>query len=290
MTDLRLFAITERGVQQLAIPEGATDFGELYHDFALGTYSALRTFDHNRFLQLDWHIARTTRSMKLLGIDYSWDDRHFKRALHGVVSTYPAPDARVRFDILAEPARMGDLVTQELIALKPFQAVPPTYYEEGVGVDYAGDLQRTMAQAKAASFVAARSRLAPGRSQSHYEYLILDRDGHILEGTMTNFWAVKNGEVWTAGEGMLEGVTRRVILSLLPELAIPVRLQAVHRREIPELTEAAITGSSRAVMPVVRIDGVSIGSGRPGPIFERILAAYETYVVRTIRTAVADLD
>jgi branched-subunit amino acid aminotransferase/4-amino-4-deoxychorismate lyase len=290
MTALRLFAVTDKGLVPLDIPEGATDFGELYDTFSLGTYSALRTFEHNQFLQLDWHIARTRQSMQLLGIDYMWNERRFRRALHEAVTAYPAQNARVRFDILSEPARLRDPGTQELIALKPFRPVPSSYYVEGVGAEFASGLRRTMAQAKAASFVAERSQYAPGHTQSHYEYLILDQEGRILEGTMTNFWAVKNGEVWTAEEGVLEGVTRRIILSLLPELGIPLRLAAVHKCEIADLTEAAISGSSRAVVPVVQIDGKKVGEGQPGPIFKRVLSAYQAYVARTIRTAIADLD
>ena len=107
---------------------------------------------------------------------------------------------------------------------------------------------------------------------------------------MSNFWAVRDGEVWTAGEGMLEGVTRKIILALLPELHIPVRLAAVRQDEVPELDEAAISGSSRALVPVVAIGGQQVGDGRPGPIFRRILDAYQEYVAGAVKTAVSGLD
>ena len=58
------------------------------------------------------------------------------------------------------------------------------------------------------------------------EYLILDNGGHILEGTGSNFYGIKDGVVYTAGKGVLDGITRKVILSLLPDLKIPLRLQA----------------------------------------------------------------
>jgi branched-subunit amino acid aminotransferase/4-amino-4-deoxychorismate lyase len=288
MNELRFYAVTDDGAVALAVAAGATDFLDLYGGLSLGTYSALRTFEHNKFLHLDWHIARTRLSMELLGMKYRWDEKRFRRALHEVVSSYPAEDVRVRFDVLVEPVQVGETMSREVIALKPFIPVPAAFYREGIGVVFAPALQRELARAKSADFVEKRSQFAPGRKQDLYEHLILDDAGYILEGTMTNFWAVRDGEVWTAGEGMLEGVTRKILLALLPQMGIPVRFEAVHKDEIGALEEAAISGSSRAVMPVVRIGGVQVGEGRPGPVFQRILAAYREYVAGAVRTAVSE--
>jgi hypothetical protein len=119
-----------------------------------------------------------------------------------------------------------------------------------------------------------------------YEHLLLSESGYILEGTGTNFYGVREGVVWTAGEGVLEGITRRIILSLLPELDIPLRLEAVHVDDIGRLDEAALSGSSRALLPIVEIAGQKVGDGRPGPISRRILAAYQDFVAKNIRPAV----
>jgi branched-subunit amino acid aminotransferase/4-amino-4-deoxychorismate lyase len=55
---------------------------------------------------------------------------------------------------------------------------------------------------------------------------------------------------------------------------------------LPFLDEAAMSSSSRALLPVVEIAGQKIGDGRPGPITQRILAAYNEYVERKVETAV----
>ena len=92
--------------------------------------------------------------------------------------------------------------------------------------------------------------------------------------------------VYTAGEGVLEGITRRIILSLLPELGISLQLTPVALAEVATLDEAALSSSSRALLPVVQIDDQMIGNGRPGPISQRILAAYNQFVVEAVETAV----
>lgn len=286
MGDFRLYAVTEKGAQSLEAPEEATDFADLYAGLAPGVYSVLRTFEHNKFLDLEAHIARTRLSMELLGWQYALDEPRLRQVLHEVVTSFPGQNARVRFDVLAKAASQLGTDSRVLIALKPFKPVPARYYEEGVGVDFAPTLQRELARAKTADFAQQRHRYLPREKQQHYEHLILDDKGYILEGTKSNFWAVRDGVVWTSGRGVLEGVTRKIVLSLLPELELGLRLEAIHRDEISELEEAAVSGSSKALVPVVNIKGQRVGNGRPGPIFQTILDCYREYVARVIKTAV----
>jgi branched-chain amino acid aminotransferase len=282
----QLFAVTEAGAQALVLPPGTNSLTAVYAGLALGVYSALRTFEHNKFLDLDGHLERAERSMRLLGWDYHLDRARLKRALHSAASAYPAPEARVRFDILGRPAHSLGCDSRELIALTPFEPDPKRYYAQGVGVDFVPDLVRFEPLAKTAEFAQRRNRLLPARSRAHYEYLLLDESDQILEGTLTNFWAVRDGQVWTAGMEVLEGITRKILLDLLPGMGIAVHLQALNKSEVHTFDEAFLSGSSRAVVPVVRIAGHEIGNGRPGPITRQILRAYQAYVTQNVRTAV----
>ena len=286
MRELQLFAVTEAGVRPLPLLEKASSFEELYDGLALGVYSALRTYDHNKFLCLAAHLARTERSMALLGWDFRLDRRRLRQALHQVCTAFPWPEARVRFDVLAEPAYRLGTDSRVLIALMPFRPIPERLYEEGVKVGFAADLARHRPLAKTADFALKRRAYPMGTAEA-YEHLLLDKEGYILEGTGTNFYGVRTGVLRTAGAGVLEGIARKIILKLAAELDIPVSLEAVHVGEIPYLDEAAISGSSRALLPVVAIAGQTVGDGRPGPICRRLLAAYNDFVAREIKMAVS---
>jgi branched-chain amino acid aminotransferase len=287
MDNLQLFAVTEAGSERVALPEDTISIDDLYGELALGVYSALRTFSHNRFLCLDEHLARTKRSMALLGWSYQFDEISLRRALHQACTGYPLPDARVRFDVLAEPARRLGTESRVLIALRPFEPVSSHAYAQGVSVGFAPGLSRERPQAKMADFAMKRHHYSVDHPNPVvYEYLITDEAGHILEGTGSNFFGVRKGVVFTAGDGVLEGITREIILSLLPELNILLRLEPIHSDEIAELDEAGMSSSSRALLPVVEIEGQVIGDGRPGPICQRILVAYNEFVARKIKTAV----
>ncbi len=284
MSENRLYAVTDDGVELLPLPDTASSLTTVYAGLALGVYSAMRTYERNKFLELDAHLDRTEQSMALLRWDYELDRERLKWALDTVTSAFPT-DARVRFDILNQPARSLGTESRELIALTPFKQWPKQHYTEGVGADFVPDMVRDEPLAKTAEFAERRSRMLPSRSQFHYEYLLLDEYDNILEGTLTNFWAVRDGVVWTAGEDVLEGITRKILLDLIPGMGIPVIEQAVNKRDLSSLDEAFLSGSSRTIVPVTRIASYEIGSGRPGPISRQILRAYQAYVRDHIKPA-----
>lgn len=281
---MQLYAVTAVGPIPLPTPPGAHSFDDLYDGLALGVYSALRTFDHNKFLRLEAHIERTKRSMVLLGWDYPLDEMALRRALHAVCSAYHRPEARVRFDVLAEPALALGTDARVLLALAPFTPPTPEMIANGVAVGLTRELQRQRPLAKTADFAVARRQLAG--PAGIYENLLVNDQGFILEGSSTNFYGVRQGVVYTAGSGVLPGVTRQIVLDLLLQLGIPLRLEAVHQDEVRLLDEAFLSGSSRAILPVAAVDGKAIGNGRPGSIGRRLLIAYNQLVAETIQSAV----
>lgn len=283
MSNLQLFAVTDQGPQPLSIPADAKDFTDLYHGLALGVYSVARTFDHNKFLYLDHHLARTIKSMRLLGWDYHLDERRLRQAIHTLCTAFPAPEMRVRIDVLAEPVRCLGTESRELLALMPFAPLPADYYTRGVRVAFATDLQRANPLIKTADFAEARKRSDSGATS--YEVLLVDGD-KILEGASSNFYGVYNGTLYTAGAGVLEGITRSIVLDLVRQSAIPWQLDPLRMKDIPSLTEAAISSSSRGLLPVVQIGETIIGNGTPGPITRQLMAAYEAFVAAHVLTAV----
>lgn len=295
MTQFQFFAIEPDAPRPLPIPPGVAGFVDLYRGLPLGVYTALRTFDHDRFLYLDRHLARTARSMALLGWDYPLDEARLRRALHTVVSAAPFREMRVRIDVLAAPAPALGSTARELIALQPF--VPPAaeLYARGVAVDYAAMAARDNPLVKAAEFAAQRpassglAQLEGGAAlAAPYEQLLLDDRGRILEGASSNFWAVRDGVIHTAGAGVLEGITRAIILQIITDLELSLSLEPLPAAAVASFDEAAISGSSRAIVPVVAIADQVIGDGRPGPLTRRLLAAYNEFVAAHIEPAICE--
>ena len=107
----------------------------------------------------------------------------------------------------------------------------------------------------------------------------------VTEGSSNNAFIVNaSGSIVTRhlGDEILHGITRQVVLRLARELQIPVVERAFSPEEAKAAKEAFLTSASSFVMPVVRIDDQSIGTGAPGPIATRLR---ELYIETALREA-----
>ena len=112
------------------------------------------------------------------------------------------------------------------------------------------------------------------------EAIMLNDSGYITEATADNIFVVKRGEVLTppAYLGLLEGITRRVVLELSRQLDLPADERVLVLQDVYGAEEVFLTGTGAELVPVVMVDGRVIGDGRPGPTFKRLLAAFRERV------------
>jgi branched-chain amino acid aminotransferase len=105
--------------------------------------------------------------------------------------------------------------------------------------------------------------------------------GQVLEGSSSNFFALLNGVLRTAGDGVLAGVTRGIVLEAAKGL-LPIVTEPISLNDMPNLREAFITSISRAVLPVVAIDAEVVGSGVPGPYTREIIQRFNARLEREL--------
>lgn len=106
------------------------------------------------------------------------------------------------------------------------------------------------------------------------------RDGVLTEGASTNFFAVVDGEVRTHPKSnfILPGITRDVLIDLATDEGIRVREEPLWTEELARASEMFLTSTINDVMPIVALDGRTIGNGRPGPITTRLAELFESHV------------
>ena len=109
---------------------------------------------------------------------------------------------------------------------------------------------------------------------------ILHRAGMVTEGTRTNVFAVIDGVLRTAplSNYILAGVTRRAVLELAGELAIPVEEWPISLDELTRAQEAFFCGTVGEITPVIEIDGRPVATGEPGPVTLQLLHALEELI------------
>ena len=112
------------------------------------------------------------------------------------------------------------------------------------------------------------------------EAIMLNHEGNVAECTADNLFIVRDGVVYTPTtyDGVLEGVTRKVIIQLCAQLSIPLVEKTLQRHDLYIAEEMFLTGTGAEVIAVTKIDGRPIGAGQAGPLTRRVMEAFHKHV------------
>ena len=254
--------------QNIKLELQATSLDEVTRQLpdADGYYSTFRTFDGcTRVLGLMAHLQRLYGPVPSPDVSESFLRRQLLRLLEG----YRPDEARVRMIM----TKQG----QVYIAAEPLKLLPHLVYETGVRVETT-EIQRESPRLKSTAFIATSASERKHIAQEGIFEALLVNDGKILEGMTSNFFYVKHNMLFTAQADILLGVTRQTVIDIARSRGVEVKYEPLKRDQLFSIDEAFITSSSRGVVPVIKIDKVPIGQGRPGPITNKLLSAYDAYV------------
>ncbi|RME38982.1 MAG: branched-chain-amino-acid transaminase [Planctomycetota bacterium] len=111
------------------------------------------------------------------------------------------------------------------------------------------------------------------------EAIMLTTEGYVCECSGDNIFLVRDGVIRTppTSMGILEGITRGLVIELARKAGIPVEETLLIRHDLYVADECFATGTAAEIVPITRIDGRNVGDGRPGPITKRLLKDFITY-------------
>jgi branched-chain amino acid aminotransferase len=237
----------------------------IQHEPEDGVYTVTNTHAVTKVLKFEAHLDRLEDSAQREDIPLRLNRGALRAALRSMILEASWGDSRFRVTV---PKANPDQLT---LTIEPFAPPKPEVYAQGVHCVTLPDSARANAAAKTTGWM--HNRQAWPLPEGIYEGLLLDHEGYVLEGTSSNFYAVIGGELRTAGAGVLPGIAQQIVFEIAPYI-IPLRREAIHKDAIAQVSEAFITSSSRGILPVVDIDGLTLGNGEPGPV---TLALRERY-------------
>jgi branched-chain amino acid aminotransferase len=260
------------------------DRGFLYGD---SVFETIRTYGGEPFALPD-HMARLERSAERVGIempipaaDFAMEIRRAVRAARNPESYARAMLTRGSGPVGLDPALAA--APLRVVLVEPLNPPPAAFYRDGVAVvtvrtERAGDAAQ--GGAKVGNYLASLLALRTAKAAGAHEALILDASGHVIEGTTSNVFLVRGGEIVTPPEqaGILPGITRAHLLEIAAEIGRPVRLAAVTPADLAAADEVFLSSSIREVLPVIRVDANVVGDGRPGPVTRALHAAFRARV------------
>lgn len=235
-----------------------------------GVYTVTRTYRADHVVLFDAHLDRLEESARLEGIEITLERQRLRSALRRMVARAEYGDCRLRVTI---PAGAPD---QPILAIEPLPPMPPEVKAQGVVTATIG-LARRNPRAKSNAWEAERQRARNSLPEECYEGLLVDENGQLLEGFASNFYAIRNSSLQTAEQGILMGISRRILFEVLPA-KISLERRPPRTDELGLIEEAFLTSSSRGVVPIVRIDDKTIGDGRPGGTTRELSQHYDRWV------------
>ncbi len=160
-------------------------------------------------------------------------------------------------------------------ALEP---IAPRLLEQGVAAVTAADTRWARRDIKSTALLANVLLKKLAVDAGAYETILLE-DGELTEGSSTTVHIVVQGALCTPPNGhhILPGTTRDVVGELAFRLSIAGRSERVTEAELRNAEEIWLAFSTRGILPVTLLDGRPVGSGKPGPVFERMHTAFVAY-------------
>jgi branched-chain amino acid aminotransferase len=278
--------LNDRFVPESEATISVFDHGFLYGD---GVYETIRSYRDKIFMR-DQHLARLHRSAEAIGLTIP--KRDWQSLLHESMSRNGVgndqTDAYMRITISRGPGDIGldpALCPQPTIVImtRPLKTPPPERYREGVSLIVAKTRRNLPTaldpQIKATNFLnniqAKREAIAAGA----FDSLLLNWESHVTECTVSNVFFVRSGRLCTPALacGILDGITRGVILQLAQENQISIEEGRFELGALRQAEECFLSNTTMEIMPVTTLDGQPIGSGEPGPLTRRLHQIFVTH-------------
>ncbi|MEW6031508.1 MAG: aminotransferase class IV [Bacillota bacterium] len=250
--------------------------------FSDGIYEVVRT--HNGgFIDLERHLARLERSATMLDLALPMPLPELERVSREFYAQSALPEAIFYLQVTrgAAPRRHTappGLTPTLVMTVRAITQPPPERYTAITVPNNRWKLCACKSIGLLPAVLAKHAALRAGADEA-----VFVEDGLVLEGASDNFFAVKDGVVYTPDTDgrILAGVTRERVLEQLAERGARVEVGPLPLELARSADEAFITSSVLTVVPIVALDGRPVGDGRPGPVTGRAREDYWDFIRRT---------
>ena len=267
--------IVERAKAFVSVFDHGFMFGE-------GVYETIRTYNRQPFL-FDRHMCRLRASAKQINLPCPYTDEDvLSRIIVTMEAAVKSGETYIRLlltrgegDITYDPRACPS--PSLMIIVKPHLSIPTKVEENGVMVSLSTVMRNhpdsVSPAIKSNNLLNNALAMQQALKNGGYEALMCNYKGDLVECAQSNFFIVQNGIAVTPPlrDGLLEGVTRNFIFEVGNEIGIQVHEASLKRGDLNTATEAFLTSTTREIVPIVKVDQCTIGTGQPGPVTKALL-------------------
>jgi branched-chain amino acid aminotransferase len=257
------------------------DHGLLYGD---GVFEGIRAYN-GRVFKLNEHIERLFYSAKAILLELPMTHAQLCKATVETIRANKLKDAYIRLIVTRGIGTLGlnprsCKQPSVIIIAGKIQVYPADLYARGmeiVTVPTVRNLHSAVNPAiKSLNYLNNILAKIEANNAGVEEAVMLNSEGYVAEGTADNLFIVKKGALFTPplSAGALYGITRQTVIELAEQSGVKVSEPNLTRYDLFNADECFVTGTGAEIMPVVKIDGRVIGTGKPGPLTRRLVEEY----------------
>jgi branched-chain amino acid aminotransferase len=254
------------------------DHGFLYGD---GVFEGIRAYDGNIF-RLKEHIDRLYRSAHTIALEIPLTPEQMTQAVLDTVAANEERNAYIRLvvsrgpgDLGIDPANCGNPTVVIIVA--EIKLYPKALYETGAPIVTSSvrkiPIQCLDPRIKSLNYLSNIMAKIDARRAGALEAVMLNQQGRVAECTADNIFFVVDGALKTPGlmNGALPGITRATVLEIGAALGMPTEEGNYGLHDLYNASEVFLTGTGAEIMPVISVDGRTVGTGKPGATTKRLL-------------------
>jgi branched-chain amino acid aminotransferase len=257
------------------------DHGFLYGD---GVFEGMRSYGGKVF-RLAQHLDRLWASAKAIWLTIPMTQQALGQAVYDTLAINGIKDGYIRLVVTRgagalglDPNKCSD--PQVVIIADHIQLYPRELYEKGLEIITASTIRNHSAalspRIKSLNYLNNILAKIEGLQAGCVEALMLNAKGEVAECTGDNVFIVRKGTLMTPpiDAGILEGITRQAVIELAQAAGLPVQQIALTRHDLFIADECFLTGTAAEIIPVVKLDSRTIGTGQPGPITRQLMQQF----------------
>ncbi len=257
------------------------DHGFLYGD---GAFEGIRSYAGLVF-KLDEHLDRLYETAHTLMIQIPLNKKEMTSAIVGTLKVNHLQDAYIRVivtrgegDLGLDPKKCKGKANIVIITDK-ITLYPEELYKKGMAIitvptprNFPDALNP---QLKSLNYLNNILAKIEANNSGFNEAIMLDGNGYVAECTGDNIFIIKKGILLTPSQGRLKGITRETVLELAVKNKIKTEERMITRHEVYVAEECFLTGTAAEIIPVVKVDGRTIGDGHPGKLTLKLMKLFQ---------------
>ncbi len=252
--------------------------------FGDGVYEVLPVYG-GKIFRFEQHMARLQRSLGELRIGNPLTSAEWltiaRRLIQSQIDGGGSVNQLVYIQItrgvaVRDHVMPANLTPTVFVMVSDMKLPTPAQREQGVACVTADDFRWEKAHIKSTSLLGAVFSRQISADAGALE-TVMFRDGMLSEGAASNVWVVKGGKLMGPPKDnlVLEGIRFSLLEDICREQGIAYELRSITRAEVLDADELLLSSATKEVLPITRLDGQPVGTGKPGTVYARLYAGYQ---------------